>query len=319
MLKIRIMSIQLEQNTTSHILMVRPANFGFNEQTAEDNAFQQRDNDLSTLEVKTKAVKEFDDFVQLLRLSGVDVIVIEDTNTPHKTDAVFPNNWITFHSDGTVITYPIYAPIRRRERREDVIEQLGKRFSVEKRIHLEGAEERDLFLEGTGSMILDRVHKVAYACRSKRTDQEVFDEFCKLMAYEKLIFDAVDNNGQEIYHTNVMMALGETFVVICLETITDAAERQQLLEKFAETNKVVVEITMNQLLSFAGNMLQVRSRSGEPILAMSQRAYESLTKDQIRLLNQHTNLLYSPLETIETYGGGSARCMMAEVFLPEKG
>lgn len=304
--------------TTSHILMIRPANFGYNEQTAKDNAFQEADNRFSEEQIKRKAVAEFDEFVNLLKLAGVDVIVVEDTRSPQKTDAVFPNNWVSFHEDGTVITYPMFAPSRRRERREDVIEKLSRRFEVDKRIHLEEYESSNKFLESTGSMILDRKHKIAYVCMSDRTDIAPLDAFCREMGYEKIVFHAVDRDGTPIYHTNVMMALGETFVVICLATIRDEAERAMLLQKFEETNKAVVEITMDQLLAFAGNMLQVRNRNGEPILVMSEQAYHSLDKDQIRLLNQQTNLLYSPLYTIERYGGGSARCMMAEVFLPEK-
>lgn len=310
------MTNQKAQQTTSHILMVRPANFGFNEQTAQSNAFQQNDSSLSALEIKRKAIREFDDFVYLLRQSGVDVIVMEDTYDPVKTDAVFPNNWVTFHSDGTIITYPMYAEVRRLERREDIIGKLAHQFDFDKRIRMEEAENRHKFLEGTGSMILDRAHKIVYACISPRTDVEILNEFCKTMGYEKVVFTAVDGDGKEIYHTNVMMALGETFVVICLETVKNEAERKLLLEKFNQTNKAVVEISLRQMLSFAGNMLQVRNKSGEPILVMSQQAFESLNKDQVRTLNQHTNLLYSPIDTIEKYGGGSARCMMAEVFAP---
>lgn len=297
--------------------MVRPANFGFNEETADSNAFQQNDTSLSALEIKRKATREFDDFVYLLRQAGVNVIVMEDTYEPVKTDAVFPNNWVTFHSDGTIITYPMYAEVRRLERREDIIGKLTHQFNFDKRIRLEEAEARHKFLEGTGSMILDRVYKIAYACVSPRTDVEMLDEFCKQMGYEKVAFTALDGDGKEIYHTNVMMALGETFVVICLETVKNKAERESLLKKFEQTNKAVVEITLNQMMSFAGNMLQVQNKSGEPILVMSEQAFQSLDKDQVRKLNQHTNLLYSPIDTIEKYGGGSARCMMAEIFAPK--
>ncbi len=310
------MATQKNQQTTSHILMVRPANFGFNEQTAESNAFQRNDSDLTPAEIKKKAIQEFDDFVHLLRQTGVDVIVVEDTSSPVKTDAVFPNNWVTFHADGTIITYPMYAAVRRLERREDIVEKMMQQFHFSRRIRMEEAESKHKFLEGTGSMILDRMNKIAYACISPRTDVGLLDDFCQKMGYEKMSFTAVDGNGQEIYHTNVMMALGETFVVICLETVRNENERQALLDKFKQTGKEVVEITLAQMMAFAGNMLQVKSRRGEPILVMSEQAFLSLDKDQVRMLNQHTNLLYSPLYTIETYGGGSARCMMAEVFAP---
>ena len=313
------MAAQTELQTTAHLLMVRPANFGFNEETAESNAFQQKDDQLSPAVIRKRALQEFDDFVELLRVAGVDVMVVEDSPKPLKTDAVFPNNWVTFHSNGTVITYPMYAMVRRLERREDILQQVNERFPFSKRIRLETAETRRKFLEGTGSMILDRVHKIAYACLSPRTDAELLDEFCQLTGYRPVVFTATDANGVEIYHTNVMMALGETFVVICLETIKKPDERAMLLQTFAETGKTVIEISLAQMLAFAGNMLQVRNRHGEPLLVMSEQAFRSLSKDQVRALNIHTNMLYSPLYTIEKFGGGSARCMMAEIFPPENG
>lgn len=312
------MSAQPNQQITSHILMVRPAHFGYNEETADSNAFQRNDGDLTASQIRRKAIAEFDNFVHLLKASGVDVIVAEDSDNPIKTDAVFPNNWVTFHQDGTVITYPMFSPTRRLERREDVLSDLGKKFQVQKRVHLEEKEAQHQFLEGTGSMILDRVHRIAYACLSPRTDLNLLDEFCRITGFERVAFFAVDGQGKEIYHTNVMMALGETFVVICLETLQNMAEREHLLRKFNATNKEVIEITLNQMMAFAGNMLQVQNRSGDSILVMSEQAYNALTPMQIRRLNQHTNLLYAPLYTIEKYGGGSARCMMAEVFLPIK-
>jgi len=298
--------------------MIRPANFGFNEQTAQDNAFQKDDSRYSSKQIRERAVEEFDAFAQLLQLSGVNVIVMNDTKSPRKTDAVFPNNWVSFHEDGTMVTYPMFAPTRRRERREEVITSLAKRFHIERRVHLEKYEAEQKFLESTGSMVLDRQHKIAYACRSDRTDVTPLNEFCQTLEYEQFLFHAVDANGLPIYHTNVMMALGETFAVICLDTIPDEKERKMLRQKLEQTGKTIIPITMEQLHAFAGNMLQVRNRSDDLILVMSQQAYESLNKDQIFLLNQHTNLLYSPLEVIELFGGGSARCMMAEVFLPLK-
>lgn len=312
------MTTEPNQQITSHILMVRPAHFGYNEETADSNAFQRNDGDLTASQIRRKAIAEFDNFVHLLKASGVDVIVAEDSDNPIKTDAVFPNNWVTFHQDGTVITYPMFSPTRRLERREDVLSDLGKKFQVQKRVHLEEKEAQHQFLEGTGSMILDRVHRVAYACLSPRTDLNLLDEFCRITGFERVAFFAVDGQGKEIYHTNVMMALGETFVVICLETLQNMAEREHLLQKFKATNKEVIEINLNQMMAFAGNMLQVQNRSGDSILVMSEQAYHSLAPTQIRRLNQHTNLLYAPLYTIEKYGGGSARCMMAEVFLPMK-
>lgn len=308
----------MQQQITEHILMVRPANFGFNPQTAKNNAFQTNDTSLDINTIKTKAIAEFDQFVNKLRSAGVHIIVAEDTVEPIKMDAVFPNNWITLHENGTVITYPMHAPMRRLERREDIIEQIGTSFQIKKRIHLEGGEADHQFLEGTGSMIFDRQCQIVYACRSVRTSVDLLDQFCTEMDAEKVLFNAVDGNDLPIYHTNVMMALGETFVVICMDSIPDVEERAMLEQKFKATKKEIIPISLEQMLAFAGNMLQVRNRAGEGILVMSQQAYASLEPTQIEQLKRHTQLLHSDIKTIETYGGGSARCMMAEVFLPEK-
>ncbi len=305
------------KQTTNHILMVRPAHFGFNEQTASSNAFQQQDDSISPEEIKQKAIEEFNGFVELLRAAGVHIIAVEDTTEPVKTDAVFPNNWVTFHEDGTVITYPMFAPVRRAERREDILEILKDHFCINRRIYLEYSESKNKFLEGTGSMVLDRIHKVVYACVSPRTDIGLLEEFCQFTGYEMLVFTAVDGKGKEIYHTNVMMTLGENFAVICLDAITNAAERTLVEKKLEASQKEVIPITLDQMMAFAGNMLQVRNNGGEPILVMSEQAFQSLRQDQVRCLNQLSNLLHVPLYTIEKYGGGSARCMMAEVFLPE--
>lgn len=298
--------------------MVRPSSFGYNEQTAESNAFQTNDSRLSKEEVKTKAMAEFDAFAAALRDKGVDVIVMQDPEQPEKPDAVFPNNWVTFHEDGTVILYPMFAPLRRLERNDDFIDTLGERFQVRRRLHLDYLEAKDIFLEGTGSLILDRKNRLAYACLSPRTNPILLDEFCKEMDYDPVLFTAVDGNGMEIYHTNVMMALGETFVVVCLDSVKDPEEKALLLHRFAETGKEVVEITLDQMLNFAGNMLQVGTKTGKPLLVMSEQAYKSLRPDQVERLKKHTDLLYASIGTIETFGGGSARCMMAEVFLPER-
>jgi hypothetical protein len=303
---------------TSHILMVRPAHFGYNEQTAGNNAFQTQDGSLSASEISAKAVAEFDAFVALLRSKGIDVIVVEDTSNPQKPDAVFPNNWVTFHQDGRVATYPMNAPLRRLERREDVLEQLAQRFVLNERLHFEHYEEVDKYLEGTGSLILDRPNRLAYACLSPRTDEGLLEEFCQAFGFEKVAFTALDAQGQEIYHTNVMMALGESFAIVCLATVRDAAERDLLVHKLLATHKEVIEISLEQMMAFAGNMLQVQSEEGTPYLVMSEQAFRSLTPAQVALIERHTQILHSPIYTIEKYGGGSARCMMAEVFLEEK-
>ena len=298
--------------------MVRPSNFGFNEQTAESNSFQKKDTALSTDLIQQKSTVEFDSLVSLLEANGIHVYVIEDTETPVKPDAVFPNNWITFHQNGTVITYPMYAPIRREERRADIIEMLKDHFILKKEQHLEFFESKDKFLEGTGSMILDRINRVVYACISPRTDASLLEEFCLMTDFEKVQFHAVDVEDKNIYHTNVMMALGEAFVVICLECVKSEKERENLLNSFAKTNKEVIEITFDQVLAFAGNMLQVHNDEGDTFVVMSEQAYLSLTETQIQKISKHANILYSPINTIETFGGGSVRCMMAEIFLPKK-
>jgi len=298
--------------------MVRPANFGFNEETAASNAFQRREGAQAVDAIRAKAVQEFDAFVKKLREAGVDVIVAKDSVQPVKPDAVFPNNWATFHQEGIVVTYPMYAPTRRKERRRQVLDTVLKAgFRAERRVNLEFNEKINRFLEGTGSIIFDHLNCLAYACVSPRTDPVLLDELCALLGYQKIVFRAVDGSGKDIYHTNVMMAMGETFVVICLDTVTNPAERAMLEKKFKETGKEIVAITLAQMNAFAGNMLQVRNDQGQTMLVMSDQAYRSLTPAQIKTLERHTQLLHSPIDTIETYGGGSARCMMAEVFLPE--
>jgi hypothetical protein len=306
------------QQTTSNILMVRPSNFGFNEETAANNSFQNKAQFLTPDQVKKKAMDEFDNFVAKMRGKGINVIVIEDTAQPIKPDAVFPNNWVSFHQDGIAITYPMYAEVRRKERRDDVLEKLKEDFKIEGTIRLEKFETENRFLEGTGSMILDRVNKICYACTSPRTDEGLLDIFCEYVKYQKVAFQSVDANGEDIYHTNVMMALGEDFVVIGMSTIKDEGQKKILLDLFAKTNKTVIDISFEQILSFAGNMLQVRNEKGETYLVMSQQAFESLTDEQIKEIEIRTKILHSSIKTIETLGGGSARCMMAEVFLPKK-
>lgn len=308
----------MSNQTTSHILMVRPANFGFNEETAKSNAFQSTTHGLTNEQARQLAVVEFDDFVKNLRAAGVNVIVVEDTPEPVKPDAVFPNNWVTFHHDGTVVTYPMLSVARRLERRHDILENLRGNFRVSRLIAFEDHEEEGEILEGTGSMILDRENKLVYACLSPRTSPGLLAKFCESMGYEAVAFRSVDGDGQEIYHTNVMMALGETFVVICMDTVHNEQERALLAQKFSETKKEIIEITLDQMMQFAGNMLQVKNENGEPILVMSEAAYQSLTEAQISKLESHTKILHQPIPTIEKLGGGSVRCMMAEVFLPEK-
>ena len=299
---------------TSQILMIRPAAFGYNAETAANNAFQQAPQQAETQAIAEAARAEFDAFVNKLIAAGVQVHVVEDTPTPPKPDAVFPNNWLSFHRGGTAITWPMFSPLRRAERREDIIHELAKEHPVRQRIHLEYFEQENRFLEGTGSLILDRVHKIAYACRSVRTDEVVLDEFCRLMGYQKLLFDATDATGTPIYHTNVMMALGDKLAVLCTEAIRDPKQRKKLLASLEETNKELLPISLEQMNAFAGNMLEVQNTRGEPIQVMSQSAWQSLSPSQRRLIEKHAQPLYADLHTIEQCGGGSARCMMGEVF-----
>ena len=306
----------MNQTITSHILMIRPANFGFNPETAIDNAFQQDDQSLQPAQINAAAQQEFDGFVRRLQESDIDVIMIEDTAEPVKIDAVFPNNWVTFHEDGTIITYPMAAKARRLERREDVVSQMMNQYGFSKRIRLEEYEGEMQFLEGTGSLILDRAHKIAYACKSPRTHEKPLADFCQQMGYKSVLFDAVDASGQAIYHTNVLMALGTSFVIICLDTVKEETQKQALVNSFRQTNKTIIEISMAQMMAFAGNMLQVKSQSSDDTyLVMSEQACQSLEQSQIEKIEQHTKILHAPIYIIEKYGGGSVRCMMAEVFV----
>lgn len=302
----------------SSILMIRPANFGYNPQTASNNSFQTNEGELSDREIAEKAKAEFDQFVQHLSKHDIDVVVIPDSETPYNTDAVFPNNWISFHEDGVVVTYPMYAPNRRLERREEIITEISESFEIKRLVRFTAYEAQDKFLEGTGSMILDRSHHIAYACRSLRTHPELFETFCETMNFEGILFTAVDEGGLEIYHTNVMMNLGEKLAVICLEAIHNTTEREAVVQRLKETGKEIVTISYAQMNAFAGNMLEVNNKMGEPFLVMSSAAYYSLNMQQTEQITQHTAILHSPLDTIEKYGGGSARCMIAEIFIPKK-
>lgn len=297
--------------------MVRPANFGYNAETAVNNTFQSSDQGIDPVEIAKKATEEFDNLVRKLRDQDIEVLICEDSEIPKKSDAVFPNNWISTHQDGVVITYPMFSEIRREERREDIIDHIETQFKIRKRYSFEYYESEDKYLEGTGSMILDRVNKIVYANLSSRTDPQVLEKFAILSEYKKVVFNAVAS-GEAIYHTNVMMALGTTFVVLCTECITDDTERKELLASLKNTDKEVITITLDQMNSFAGNMLQLGNRDGDHYLVMSEQAFKSLEPEQVKDIQRHTEILYAPVETIEKYGGGSVRCMIAENFLPVK-
>jgi hypothetical protein len=299
--------------------MIRPVRFGFNEQTAESNAFQNQEAAALLKDVaQNQALREFDAMVEKLRSLGVDVIVVDDTPEPHTPDSIFPNNWISFHRDGTICLYPMQAENRRLERSMDLINGLEDGFLIDNIVDLTSHESDGKFLEGTGSMVLDRENRIAYACLSPRTSEEVLQDFAERMGYQIAAFRALDAHGKEIYHTNVVMSVGDRFAVVCLECIPDRNERELVWNTLEKSGKEVVPITLEQLNHFAGNMLQVVTHSGDSLLVMSAQAYHSLSNDQISKLQLYAQLVPCELDTIETNGGGSARCMMAEVFLPEK-
>ncbi len=305
---------------TNTILMVRPVNFRMNEETVVNNYFQKNLN-LKNQTVNVKAQEEFDTFVTVLRDKGVNVIVVEDAEEPDTPDSIFPNNWISFHADGTVAIYPMFAENRRNERREDILGKLEKEgFVIKSIMDYTSAEEEKVFLEGTGSILMDRVNKKAYCALSPRADEELFIEFCEDFDYMPVIFVAnqtVDNERLSIYHTNVMMCLAEDFSVICLNTIDDKRERNNVVDHLKESGKQIIAITEAQMHHFAGNMLQVLGKNEKRLMIMSSAAFHSLTPNQIKDIEKSNEIVHSSLETIETCGGGSARCMMAEVFLPK--
>ncbi len=310
------------KQTTNSILMIRPVAFRMNEQTAVNNYYQKVLDGLSSETVNAKAQEEFDAFVNKLRIVGVDVIVVEDTKMPDTPDSIFPNNWISFHQNGDVALYPMFAENRRHERREDVLDILEDQgFIINNIMDYTSAEEDGYFLEGTGSILLDRQNDKAYCALSPRADEELFIEFCEDFEYTPVIFEAFQTvNGERklIYHTNVMMCLGETFAVICADCIDDKKERKMVLDSLRGDEKEVILITEDQVNNFAGNMLEVKGSDDRRYLVMSKSAHQSLTKKQIAQLEEHVTILSSSLDTIEACGGGSARCMMAEIFLPKE-
>ena len=310
------------QQITDTILMIRPIRFRMNEQTAVNNYYQKVLDSILPETVNIKAQQEFDAFVEKLRTVGVTVVVIDDTNEFDTPDSIFPNNWISFHENGLVGVYPMFAENRRLERREDVLEILeSKGYLINNVIDYTSAEEEEVFLEGTGSLLLDRTNRKAYCAISPRADEGLFIEFCEDFDYFPIVFTAnqtVKERREAIYHTNVMMCLAETFAVICLDSIDDKKERKNVIKHLKEDGKEVIAITESQANNFAGNMLQVKGHNEERFLVMSQAAYNSLNKTQVTTIEKHCKILSSSLDTIEACGGGSARCMMAEVFLPKK-
>ncbi len=300
---------------TSHLLMIKPVNFDFNSETAVNNSFQVNVVDQTK---QQKALEEFENLVAVLREHKIDVTVIEDTPDPHTPDSIFPNNWISFHSNGHVYLYPMFAPNRRKERKQHVIDTINKKFSITKTIDLSGHEVNDTFLEGTGSMVLDRDNTIAYACLSPRTDKTILEEFCTKENYHPVYFHSVDVSHSPIYHTNVMMCVADRYVVICLDSIKDAAEQKLVIDTITGSGKTIIPISIDQMNHFAGNMLQVHNEEGITFLVMSSQAYHSLTAEQRIALEKFNPIIHADITTIETNGGGSARCMLAEIFLDRR-
>ena len=312
----------MNKQFTHTILMIEPVDFRFNTQTAVNNYFQSKVEEVEAA-AQENALKEFKGMVSKLREHGVNVVVIQDTLTPHTPDSIFPNNWISFHENKMIALYPMFAENRRVERREDEVLELlmEKGFEADEIMDYSSAEEDEIYLEGTGSIILDRVNKIAYAAISPRTDEELFIEFCEDFEYSPVIFEAMQTvNGErmQIYHTNVMMCVGDEYAVICLSTLDDKVDKKNVVDHLKKSGKEIIDITEEQMHKFAGNMLQVGGMGPSKYLVMSQTAFESLTQEQIAQIEKFNPILTVDIHTIETLGGGSARCMMAEVFLPKQ-
>ncbi|KYH06513.1 arginine deiminase-related protein [Chryseobacterium cucumeris] len=305
--------------TTDTVLMIEPIAFGYNAETAKNNYFQVEQ---TGSDIQSKALAEFNTFVGKLREKGINVITIKDTLDPHTPDSIFPNNWVSFHKDGKVVLYPMFASNRRVERREDIIESIQEQgFEVVEVDDWSFSETQGHFLEGTGSMIFDHDNKIAYGSVSLRLDEKLFREFCTKYGFAPVVFHSFQTVGTErlpIYHTNVMMCVADRFVVICLDCIDDELEREKVVETIKGSGKEIIEISEEQMQQFAGNMLQVQNKEGEKFLVMSQTAYQSLSSEQVAAIEKYCEIIYSDLNTIEVNGGGSARCMLAEVFLPKK-
>ncbi|MCD2425113.1 arginine deiminase-related protein [Niabella pedocola] len=299
---------------TSQLLMIRPGAFGFNKETAVNNAFQKMNVDWN---VNEKAQQEFDQMTDLLRYNKIDVHIIQDRAQPYTPDAVFPNNWISTHPHAKAVLYPMFASNRRAERAKGVLEALQEQFEIVSTLDLTGYEEEGYFLEGTGSMVLDRLNQRAYACISPRTSARVLYDFCEALDFTPVIFDATDRNGTPVYHTNVMMSVADDYAIIAQDTIKDRSQRYLVLQSFLKARKEIVFISLEQMEHFAANALQVKSTDGQRFLVMSEAGYRSLSRQQRKQIEKFNPILHSPLDTIEQNGGGSARCMIAEIFLPQ--
>lgn len=307
----------MKDANTSVVMMVRPVRFGYNAETAVTNAFQ-KSLGLDPASVQQKALQEFDELVKKLRAAGVEVLVFDDASEPHTPDSIFPNNWISFHETGHMVLYPMLAENRRMERKEDIINQVKELYDTNSVHDLTVHETAGRFLEGTGSLVFDYQNKTAYAALSPRTDKELVISVCRQLGFRPVFFTSVDRNGQPIYHTNVMMCVGDEFAVVCAESIINNQERDTVLNELRQGGKTIIEISQEQVEQFAGNMYELVNKQREHLLLMSAQAYRSLTEEQKRMLEKFCRLIYSPLDTIELHGGGSARCMIADVRLPKK-
>jgi hypothetical protein len=301
------------------VLMVRPARFAFNPETAASNAFQVAPNAADAAATHTLALREFDALAAQLQRAGVEVLIAQDTPAPVKPDAIFPNNWVSFHHDGTVVLYPMLAPNRRLERREELIDRAARdgHFHIARTLDLSQRETESKFLEGTGSMVLDRAHRIVYACVSPRTDLDVLGEFAQGFGFELVIFDACDAAGTPVYHTNVLMSVGSSFAVLCSEAIADAAQRAAVLAKLRATGHEVLEISPAQMQGFGGNVLELAPAAGR-VVALSTTAWQSFSRAQRRLLEHHAGALVADIPVIERIGGGGVRCMLAEIHLRKR-
>jgi hypothetical protein len=297
---------------TSKVLMIRPLHFVFNEETAVNNSFQVKGDQE---DLAHKAVEEFDGLVSELKSAGIEVTIVEDSADPHTPDAIFPNNWISFHESGVYCLYPMFAPNRRKERKAEVLDLIRKKFKYHELVDLSFYESENRFLEGTGSMVLDRDLRIAYACLSPRTDRLVLEDFCQRMNYRAVVFYSTDQSGHAVYHTNVMMCVADRYVVICLDSITDPEDQEYVKEAIGTSGKEVISISLSQMNQFAGNMLQLENRHKEKVLVMSTAAWNALLPDQQEKLSGYNRIVHSSLQNIETNGGGSARCMIAEIHL----
>ncbi len=313
----------MHKQITSTLLMVRPTSFHYNEQTAANNYYQKVLSGVDVDMAQERALAEFDNFVSKLMDHGIQVIVVQDTDSSDTPDSIFPNNWVSFHEDGRTGLYPMFAENRRAERRLDILDLLTEsyHFEIKEKVDFTGHEDEGHFLEGTGSVLLDRQHNIAYAALSERTDERVLKAFCERFTYSPVSFMAYQSTkGQRlpIYHTNVMMCLAEEFAVICADSIDDLQEKETVLSTLRATGKEIMTISEDQVRHFAGNMLQVMNNEEERFMVMSSSAYHSLEAAQKELITAHCPIIHSSLDTIEALGGGSARCMMAEIFLPLK-